>query len=214
MPSKVTATELKGLRESDADTLAVGPATPFETRIRLPDLEKDAISASRRGSAVHLVLQHIDLDRTGSVSDVNNEIRRMVAEEFLTEEEAGAFDPGMICRFFNTELGRRIRNAKRCRREFRFSLLNDARSIFAEVPYGDRILLQGVVDCCFEENEGLVLVDYKTDRVADDAALMRHAELYIGQLDTYAQALQRIFGLPVREKILYFLSAEKEIRLP
>ena len=70
------------------------------------------------------------------------------------------------------------------------------------------------MDCCFEENGGLILVDYKTDRVADDAALIRRAEMYGSQLDSYAQALQRIFGMPVREKILYFLSAEKEFRLP
>ncbi len=214
LPSKVTATELKGLRETDADTLTVGPAAPFDPQIRLPDLEKDALSAARRGSAVHLVFQHISLDRTGSVSEVSSEIRRLVAEEFLTDEEAEAVDPGMICRFFNTELGKRIRSAERCRREFRFSLMNDAGSIFGSVPYGDRILLQGVVDCCFEEKGSLILVDYKTDRVADDAALIQRAELYVSQLDTYAQALQRIFGMPVREKILYFLSAEKEFRVP
>ena len=214
LPSKVTATELKGLREADPDAVAISPKAARDVQLRLPDPGQGPISAARRGSAVHLVLQQIDFAKAGELPGIRDEIRRLVNAEFLTEEEAAAVDPESICRFFTSELGLRIRNAKQCRREFRFSLMNDAESVFPGLPAGEQILLQGVVDCCFEEDGGLILVDYKTDRIDSEETLRQRAELYRVQLDTYAQALRRIFGLPVREKILYFISAGKEVRLP
>ena len=158
-------------------------------------------------------MQLIDFEKAGDISGVRGEIQRMVNEEFLTPEEAEAVNPLMICRFFATELGQRIRTARHCRREFRFSLMNDAASIYSGFPEGESILLQGVVDCCFENEDGLVVVDYKTDRVDSEETLRQRAELYSVQLETYALALQRIFRLPVKEKILVFLNEEKQIRL-
>ena len=213
LPSKVTATELKGLREADPDAVSVTPDANRTPQIRLPDAEQKNLCAARRGSAVHLVLQHIDFRKTESVSNIRQEIQRLVKAEFLTGEEAEAVDPEGIRGFFASELGVRIRKAKQCRREFRFSLMNDSGSIFPRLPSGEQILLQGVVDCCFEEEDGLVLVDYKTDSIDSEETLRQRAELYSVQLETYAQALQRIFGLPVKEKILVFISAGREVRL-
>ena len=213
LPSKVTVTELKGLREADPDAVNVSSPYLGDAPINLPDPEQKSLSASRRGSAVHLVMQLIDFEKAGDISGVRGEIQRMVNEEFLTPEEAEAVNPLMICRFFATELGQRIRTARHCRREFRFSLMNDAASIYSGFPKGESILLQGVVDCCFENEDGLVVVDYKTDRVDSKEALRQRAELYSVQLETYALALQRIFRLPVKEKILVFLNEEKQIRL-
>ncbi len=89
-------------------------------------------------------------------------------------------------------------------REFSFALLRPAGEIF---PGGgdDEILLQGVVDCCFAEDGALVVVDYKTDRIPASAAAER-AERYRTQLESYAWAMERITGLPVKERLVWFLS--------
>ena len=67
----------------------------------------------------------------------------------------------------------------------------------------EKILLQGVIDCYFEENGEIVLVDYKTDRYN---ALQEIHEKYDKQLELYAYALQKITGKPVKEKIIYLFS--------
>ena len=109
------------------------------------------------------------------------------------------------------EISKRV--AERCWREFRFSLLTDLKPLLPGAPEGEQALLQGVVDCCIEENGALTVVDYKTDRVEEEPEIRARAEYYRTQLDLYAQALQRIFGMPVREKILYFLHSGREWRL-
>ena len=74
------------------------------------------------------------------------------------------------------------------------------------------MLLQGVVDCFFEEDGALVVVDFKTDRVAPDA-LAERAEHYRPQLEAYSLALAQVIGKPVKEKILYFLRRGEQITL-
>ena len=71
-----------------------------------------------------------------------------------------------------------------------------------------------MIDCFFLEEGELILVDYKTDRVEQEAEIQSRAEHYRRQLETYAGALRRIFGLPVKEKMLYFLRPEKAVKLP
>ena len=75
-----------------------------------------------------------------------------------------------------------------------------------------RQLLQGVVDCFFEEDGALVVVDFKTDRIAPDA-LAERAEHYRPQLEAYSLALAQVIGKPVKEKILYFLRRGEQIIL-
>ena len=213
LPSKVTPTELKGIREADMDAATIAPAVEGKEQIQLPVLGQNILSAVRRGSTVHQVMQHIDFRKTGNTDSVQEEISRLTEQEFITEDEARGVEPGMIVRFFSSELGQRMMHAEHCWREFRFSLMNDADGLFPEAPSGEKILLQGVVDCCFEEDGQMVLLDYKTDRVDSEEALRQRTEAYRIQLDTYASALERIFRLSVKEKILYFLRSGEEVHL-
>lgn len=71
-----------------------------------------------------------------------------------------------------------------------------------------------MIDCFFLEEGELVLVDYKTDRVEKEEEIQSRTEHYRRQLETYADALRRIFGLPVKEKLLYFLYPGKAVKLP
>ena len=131
----------------------------------------------------------------------------------LTPEQARAVDAAALTRFLQSPLCARIRAAgERARREYRFSLLESAARFVPEASAGDEILLQGVVDCFFEEDGALVVVDFKTDRVAPDA-LAERAEHYRPQLEAYSLALAQVIGKPVKEKILYFLRRGEQITL-
>ena len=90
------------------------------------------------------------------------------------------------------------------RRELRFSLLEKATDYFPEAPEGDALLLQGIVDCCVFEPDGITVLDYKTDRVRGEA-LEARSRRYAPQLRAYARALARMTGRPVKRCLLVFL---------
>ncbi|MBE6913830.1 MAG: helicase-exonuclease AddAB subunit AddA [Ruminococcaceae bacterium] len=215
LPSKLTATELKNaLREQDdPDCVSVAPsvAAPDTFRRAEPGKARKTLSAAQRGSAAHAFLEHVSLDRTDTPQALRDEAQRLCSRGLLRPEELDALDFGALERLFSSPLGKRIRSAASLRREFRFLLLCSASDYF-DAPADDRVLLQGVVDCCFEENGGITVVDYKTDRVSP-AEVPARAELYRVQLRTYAQALERIFGLPVNHCILWFLHSGTEYEL-
>ena len=121
-------------------------------------------------------------------------------------------DAGAIGKLFASELGKRILGADSIQREFKFSLLCDAGQIFGSAA-GEQLLLQGVVDCCIEEKGQLTVIDYKTDRVKTAEEIAQRARHYTIQLQSYAAAMERICGKPVKECVLYFLNAGKAVSL-
>lgn len=203
-PSKITATELKGSAEPDEDGEALLRVSGRS--FLMPDFSARTrpLTGARKGSATHLVLQYMDYSRSGSVNEVRAEIDRLRRARFISDREAEAVDAGAIYRLFASPLGKRMLSADKLTREFKFSLMCDAGTDF-----GDQVLLQGVVDCCMEENGELVIIDYKTDLVRGEDELNARAGYYSGQLRAYASAMERIFKKPVRSCVLYFISAGK-----
>ena len=211
LPSKVTATELKSLPEPDPESaeLVERAARPF----RMPELEgvERRLTAAEKGTATHLALRYIDLAAVGSEADAEAELDALVLTGRMSGRERAAVDAYGIYLLARSGLGRRMANAERLWREFEFSLLRPAGEIFPGAGE-DEILLQGVVDCCFAENGALTVVDYKTDRIGPDFAEERAAR-YRSQLECYAWAMGKIVGLPVRERIIYFLRPGKAVSI-
>ena len=152
----------------------------------------------------------MDFARTGSPEEIKGEIERLRVARFLTDREAAAVDAGAIARLFSSDLGKRMLGADSIRREFKFSLLCDAEQLFGSAA-GEQLLLQGVVDCCIEEKGQLVVIDYKTDAVRTCEEAAGRALRYTGQLQSYAAAMERICGKPVKECVLYFLAAGEAV---
>ena len=91
--------------------------------------------------------------------------------------------------------------------------LIDAKSLDKNAGEGEQVLLQGVIDCFYEDHDGLVVVDFKTDRVFTEELLRERVESYRMQLETYSKSLEIIFEKPVSRKILYFLSVSRAVEL-
>ena len=209
LPSKVTATELKHLEPGDGEAASIAPKS--QSRFRTPRLGDDRpLTPTQRGSAAHTFLQHVDYAKTGSETALREELSRLTEQKFLTPRQAESVDLGCILRLFASPIGRRIMNANRLWREFKFSLLCPAEKLFPGGE-GESVLLQGVIDCMIEENGGITIIDYKTDRVRGDETLER-AKGYAKQLEAYAYAAQRMTGRPVRECVLYFLYSGEIVR--
>ncbi len=213
LPSKLTATQRKEAGAEEDPDAAFLPEKEQREHFAPISEESGALSAARKGTAAHLLLQQIDYRKTGSAEEIREETDRLCRQGFLTEEDAASISPGMICSFFSGELGKRILQAENVWREFRFSLLVKAGELLPGESDDEEILLQGAVDLCFKEGEKLVLVDYKTDRIDNEEKLNERSEHYRQQLETYAQALERIFEMKVKEKYLYFLTIGKQVRL-
>ena len=211
-PSKVTATQLKG-RELDQE-IAEGTAprrhelTPEKPRFMQ---ETQGLSAAERGTAMHLVMQYLDLNTAADEDDVRAQVAALAQRRLLTAEQAASLDIPALVRFLSSPLAERIRRARQVWREYRFALLVDG-GIYDPSAAGEELLLQGVADCVFETERGLVVVDFKTDRVTGEA-LTQRAETYRPQLAAYAAALEKILEKPVTERILYFFTAGAEISL-
>ena len=213
LPSKVTATELKGRAEADPDAASLLRPTAFS--FRMPQLEEAerSLTAAERGVATHLVLQYMDFARGRSRAGIRAEVERLCAARTLSEREARAVNVAAIERLFASPLGQEMLAAKEPLREFRFSLLLDAAELYPDCA-GEELLLQGVVDCCLVEADGLVIIDYKTDRVRTEEEIAERAALYRGQLRAYSKALSRILGKPVKRCVLFFLVPGRTVELP
>lgn len=211
-PSKLTATQLKG-RDKDTEAAEGARVSARVPQLRRPEfiLEKRGLSPTEKGTAVHLFLQYADFGRCTDVDGVISEMDRLVDDLYITEQQAQAVQPDMVSALFRLPLGQRILTAKELIREYKFSILTDAATFYPDVE-GEQVLLQGVVDAAILEEDGLTVIDFKTDRVTADDAYQR-AEIYRGQLETYRMALERIFGRPVKEMILYFLTPGKAVIL-
>ena len=212
LPSKLTATELKGRRERDEDAENKAPA--IKRHFRKPELSdaRRRATATERGIATHLALQYMDFAAVGSLESIQTEITRLREEKYLTEREASLVNADTIHRLFASKLGERMRKAEKVHREFKFSVLVDVGEFYPEAA-GERLLLQGVVDCCLEEDGKLVIIDYKTDDLRTQEQIEERSHYYAAQLKVYALALGRIFGMEVSECLLYFLSAGKLLQI-
>ena len=211
-PAKLTATQLKG-RAIDEEISENTTLPPRLRNLCKPKFlaGKTALTGAERGTALHLVMQDLDFFCEPNEQSVRAQIEAMRAQRKLTEEQAKAADAYAIVRFLRSDLAARIRKSKQVEREYRFSLLRPVRD-FSSLDADDSVLLQGVVDCFFEEDGELVVVDFKTDHVSC-TQLDERAEHYRPQLEAYSMALTRVMGKKVKEKVLYFFSAGEEVRL-
>ena len=210
-PSKLTATQLKGRyldEEAAAHTAAARPRSGWRKPAFVPDSQPDG---KARGTANHLAMQFIRYERCGTVAEVEAEVRRLEMEEFLTPQQAALVDCGKIAAFFATELGRALAESPCVLREFKFSVFEDGTLVDPALT-GERIMLQGVVDCCLEESDGLTILDFKTDRVTP-ATVGNTASRYAPQVKAYGNALGRILKRPVKKLYLYFFQTEQLVEI-
>lgn len=212
LPAKITATQLKG-RALDEEISQNAVLPPRLRTLKVPQFVSGDVplSGAQRGTAIHTAMQYIDFFAPADESGVAAQIGVMREKKLLSEAQADAVDCRAVSAFLNSETANRLRRGKNVEREYRFSLLYKADRIFPQASDADELMLQGVVDCFWEEDGALVVLDFKTDRVTKQECAAR-AQYYRPQLDAYANALAEIMGMPVKEKLLYFFetgSAEK-----
>ena len=175
---------------------AAGQDSYNEITLRIPAFaaETEAPSAAVKGSATHKVMEYIDFIE----ENLDSIIEELAEKNILTEQEKQAVNREGILSFIRSDIGKRAARADNLRREQPFTILKD--------KDGTEVMVQGIIDCFFEEDGQLVLVDYKNSTLKSEELLKSR---YREQLDIYAEALEKITQKPVKERYLFLLGEGK-----
>ena len=174
---------------------------------------EEELSGAPRGTAYHRLMELLDFRTEYTVESLRKAEEVFLENGKMTKEMADCIKEEDILMFLESSAGKRMRECAlkgTLRKEQPFVLGIDAREIYPGEQEDEMILVQGIIDVYFEEPDGLVVLDYKTDKIWKAEEL---AEKYHGQLDYYAKALEQITGKKVKEKIIYSFTLQKEIHL-
>ncbi len=168
-------------------------------------------TAAQKGTAMHNFMQFCDYEN--AAWDVRAEAERMARLGFISSAQTEILDYEALSGFFKSELYKEMKNARRIYREQRYNLLESASKYYESADAeGQNLLIQGVIDCFFENAEGeIVLVDFKTDRVGkeDGADILRTR--HTPQLLLYSQAVERMLNKKLSKAYVYSFALGKEI---
>ncbi|MDD5602478.1 MAG: UvrD-helicase domain-containing protein [Eubacteriales bacterium] len=237
IPLKTTVTELKRRYDITApeENIETQDSGSIKTGLRKPVFlgEREGLSAAEKGTVMHFVMQHLDIteavEKSINPDESTNYLKVWLNElerrKLITNTQRKAINIRDISKFLLTDLAARMAKSKWMEREVPFNLEMPCAEIYEDFicgAEGDEIpsvLLQGVIDCCFEDEKGLVVLDYKTDTAFKGSDFSENdfiAEIrrrYTAQLEYYAAALERLTGISVVEKYIYSFSAGKAIAI-
>ncbi len=240
-PIKLSVSELKRLEQDetrfgDEQTLGL-PTTARGINLDLRPLQaslpdqalqgseqqEEPLQGAPLGTLVHSFLRYLDLPAArfaGTLAELDRQLVQMAGAGIFSSREADAIRPRLAdARFFiRSDLAGRMVAAEQERsqlyREMPFTLAIAACDVWPEetgFADDDRALIQGIIDCWFQEAGAAVLIDYKTDRIGSDPLICRAAlaARYSRQLHYYAQAIEVATRLPVRERIIVHLPSRQ-----
>ena len=213
--SRTSPTVLDG---TESEAVSIEKADAEENKRRLPRFADGSLAdeSAKRGIATHYFMQFFDLSELERVG-AERELSRLVNKGFISKEDEGRVRIREIEMFLHSDLFLEMKNARRIFREFRFNLPFPADSFTADeekiAAYKDEtILVQGVIDCIIEREDGSIgLYDYKTDRLTREElsdrslAEARLREKHSEQLKLYAVAVEKIFGKAPQKIAVYSL---------
>ncbi|MEI2354801.1 helicase-exonuclease AddAB subunit AddA [Mesobacillus zeae] len=220
--SKQSVSELKRNQETrDAESgteILRKFAKPVLNRPRF--MQEKKLTPAEKGTAMHMVMQHVDLSRPVTAVSLHEQMEAMVGKEILLPEQRDAIETEWIVHFFNTAIGKRLLGAEKVKREVPFYLSLPSSEVYPGwMGSEEAVFVQGVIDCVFEDEQGTVLLDFKTDGIHDrfkggfEQARPVLQERYRIQIALYARAIEQITRRKVEEKYLYFFDGGYLLKL-
>lgn len=225
MKMKFTVSELKKRSEPQEEAgeilyeePEVVPLIPNFMREKTEMGYTGTLSGASRGTAYHKFLELLDFGKIYTISQLRSEAEKFCEEGKMQPEMAESIYYKDILELLESPLGVRLRNAAQrgcLKKEQPFVLGVSADTIYPELCKGQEeeeelLIVQGIIDVYFEESDGIVVVDYKTDRVASPEELV---ERYEKQLRYYGEVLERLTGKKVKEKMIYSFARKEEVRV-
>ena len=216
IPAKISVSEVKkaALEESDEGEQFVKAIE--EDEVPVPEFVKqseETTSASAYGTVWHQVMAYIDFSKTESEEEIRSAVDELIDRGRLKAEEKKLLRVDRLSTFFGSDLGQKMKKAYaegRLHREQAFTMHKPASEIYPDITDDKPVLIQGIIDGYFETDDGIVLMDYKTDRVepGEENKLIEH---YTVQMKLYKEVLEMSLKKPVIRTVLYSFSLGKEV---
>lgn len=238
----VTKTSVSELKKAQMDLDFAGELFPEKEIVPyIPAFmqEEQGMSGADRGSAYHRVMELLDFEKvlnqenkkemnreenqskkseksgadTYMITELERQIAVMVEKELLQKPWSEAVSVKKLVVFFKSSLAQRMAKAQhlqKLKKEQPFVLGIAADRVKPQFPHEEQVLIQGIIDAFFEEGDDLILMDYKTDAVKTGEELVKR---YHTQMEYYTEALERIVGKKVKERIIYSFALGEEIRM-
>lgn len=174
-------------------------------------LQGEKLTSAEKGTALHAFMQYADF--AAAREDIAAQLQLLTDEGYLTQAQADSVDIEKARSFIDSDLVTRCLNADKVYKEYRFNIRIPAKRVDPDIADSlskETVILQGAVDLAFVEENELVIVDYKTDRVKAPGEL---AERYASQLLLYKDAMEECLSLPVKECLIYSIRHSREVEV-
>jgi len=220
IPTKASVSKLKekALEEYAIDFEIIAHSTTQKdntTEFAKPKFlneQEDGLTGAQKGTLIHLCMQKLDVKKDYSIQDIENLIKDMEQRNQITEKQANSINTKKVYNFTKTKIWQRMKNAKELYKEKAFYLNLPINTVYSELVNDDfagDILVQGIIDLYFiDENNKLILLDYKTDYATKEEELISKYKM---QLDIYKKALEEALQRKVDEIYIYSTWLDKEI---
>lgn len=220
LPTKVSVSEIKreAMGQLIDDEVYEVNLYPVEEEVPVPSFIKgqEELKGAKRGTLIHSVFEHLDFLKFTEVAAIEEELMHLVNSYQLSAEVLEVVSSKRLAEMANSEIVKKMRRAQYVEKEKAFIYLANAKLVNEAYPEGEEILIQGVIDSFYIDEEGITLIDYKTDYVdkeQKELSIQRIKEKYIKQLELYSLALSDITKLTVAHKYIYLYNVNEWIHL-
>ncbi len=223
IPTKLSVSELKkrSMEESTEEGFTILAGEALENQSPVPafareDAEEDqALAGAGYGTVWHQVMAGLCFSAIRTEQELEEALEELVESGRVRTEDMKYIRKHKLMKFLDSALGSQMQEAQeegRLYREQPFVTMIPAAEVVPEAADRERVLVQGIIDGFYETEQGIVLMDYKTDHLepGQEGILV---ERYEKQMELYARALEGILGKRVVRKVLYSFSLDKEIEL-
>ena len=221
IPTKTSVTALKELEnenniksknDNEKNNLLVNEKTSFKKPKFLRKDEEEKITASMRGTLIHLCMQKLDEKIDYDLEKINNLVEELEARKIITKKEKDAININKVFEFTKSNIWNELKTAKKVEREKPFYINIPAKDIYKK-DTNENILVQGIIDLYYiDKYDNLNLVDYKTDYV-ERGGEQDLVDKYKKQLMLYKDALEKIYKKQVKNTYIYSVYLNKEIKI-
>ena len=179
---------------------------------------EEKVLGTTRGTAFHKVMEVFPFEQFSPDEKITEEmlsevLKAQANKGKLPEEYIPLVSNGKILNFLESNLAKRMMVAAKKGKLYKeqpFVYGIGADRLNKEFPATETVLIQGIIDAYFEEDDKLVLLDYKTDVTDSEAALVKRYQV---QLDYYGEVLEKLLSKPLKDVVIYSFYFEKEIKL-
>ena len=212
IPTKTSVTNLKQMKLEKEGIIKKDETIELPEPAFINEDKEEKLTGAQKGTLIHLCLQKLDYKQEYDLEKIKNFLQSLCEKEIISQNELENINPYKILEFTKSEIYAECKNAKELYKERPFYINIPASEIYGEDTESE-ILVQGIIDLYYiNENDELVLVDYKTDYVekSNENELIKK---YEKQLELYQRALELATKKKVSKKYIYSVYLGKSLKI-